>query len=478
MRDKFSWRLRPSDTEFNRLWKEAIFVFDTNVLLGFYRLSRSTSNDLLSLLDHLKGRIWLPFQVGNEFFEHREETIGDECNAFQEAVKSVDKWVSEQSSLNWLRAQFNQAGRIVGAEIGPQLEKMDSYIKEVKKTGDEIKSRIETAKNLHAPPSPDSDYILERILTLFEGRVGESYEKKRLEQLYKEAAERYKDDIPPGFKDKDKPGNKPYNDYIIWSQLLEHAKSIPTDVIFVTGERKADWWEMIDNQIKSPHFLLRKEFREITGKEFWMYSPERFLEEAKEHLAIEVKESSIKETIAVSEEEARSEEVTNALEFLNQKSNLSELVRQKFSAGFSLKSKITLVDIPATTISELENALRALSQYLIEEVPGIKTTLSKTLDKLSTKIPNGRAILFDVYYGRNAASVLQWITHYYRSNKPLDDDNIGNFIFIFNDVNNARDAAILVSDILPTKSIFIVGFISSDDKFNLFFCNNGSVFTP
>jgi hypothetical protein len=35
MRDLFSEYYRPTDEEFSRLWQDAIFVFDTNVLLRY-----------------------------------------------------------------------------------------------------------------------------------------------------------------------------------------------------------------------------------------------------------------------------------------------------------------------------------------------------------------------------------------------------------------------------------------------------------
>ncbi len=45
MKNLFSWRLPLSQDNFAELWEKATFVFDTNFLLDFYRVSSSTSDD-------------------------------------------------------------------------------------------------------------------------------------------------------------------------------------------------------------------------------------------------------------------------------------------------------------------------------------------------------------------------------------------------------------------------------------------------
>ena len=42
MKDIFKGYYRPSDDEFKKMWEEGIFVFDTNVLLNFYRYKKET----------------------------------------------------------------------------------------------------------------------------------------------------------------------------------------------------------------------------------------------------------------------------------------------------------------------------------------------------------------------------------------------------------------------------------------------------
>ncbi|WP_426065396.1 PIN-like domain-containing protein [Flavobacterium sp. DSP2-3-1] len=37
--------------DFQKIWKEGVFIFDSNVLLDLYRLPESAKNDLLGVLD-------------------------------------------------------------------------------------------------------------------------------------------------------------------------------------------------------------------------------------------------------------------------------------------------------------------------------------------------------------------------------------------------------------------------------------------
>lgn len=73
------------------IWDDAIFVFDTNVLLKLYRTSRDTCAAILSILKKLKGRLFLPHQVGVEFFKHREEEIAIQVNTFESMRRYLKK---------------------------------------------------------------------------------------------------------------------------------------------------------------------------------------------------------------------------------------------------------------------------------------------------------------------------------------------------------------------------------------------------
>ncbi len=56
MRDKFHAYYRPSDAEFQAMWKEGIFAFDASMLLHIYRYSEKTRTTFLEILRQLDIR--------------------------------------------------------------------------------------------------------------------------------------------------------------------------------------------------------------------------------------------------------------------------------------------------------------------------------------------------------------------------------------------------------------------------------------
>jgi hypothetical protein len=66
--------------DFQNIWKEGLFIFDSNVLLDLYRLPESAKNDLLGVFrnENFNNRIWIGFQVMMEFLNNRLTVIGDQ----------------------------------------------------------------------------------------------------------------------------------------------------------------------------------------------------------------------------------------------------------------------------------------------------------------------------------------------------------------------------------------------------------------
>lgn len=66
----------------------------------------------------------------------------------------------------------------------------------------------------------------------------------------------------------------------MWKQIIAKAKSDSKPVIFITDDKKEDWWLEQSGRTISPRPELIEEFTAQTGQKFWMYSVERFVEEA------------------------------------------------------------------------------------------------------------------------------------------------------------------------------------------------------
>jgi len=100
--------------------------------------------------------------------------------------------------------------------------------------------------------------------------------------------------------DDGKDENRPYGDYYLWLQIIQHAKSVGLPIILVTSERKEDWWEKISGKTTGPRPELMREAKQVSGQRILIYQTDRFLEHALQRFKQPVNENAIEEIRAVS----------------------------------------------------------------------------------------------------------------------------------------------------------------------------------
>ncbi len=267
-----------SEQEINELWESALFVFDANVLLNFYRYSDSTVDEFIKVLNSIRSRIWLPYQVGKEVHRNRLNVISEQIEVHKDSIKSMES--IHQSFSNKNRNPFLSS---------PLIQDFDKTISLIK---NELLEKQKKYENRIL-----NDDIIERIANLFEEGVGEEYSIEKMEEIKKQGVIRYSASIPPGYKDKSKKENPedPYGDLIIWFQIIDKAKKDNKAVIFITDDEKEDWWSEKSGKALGPRVELRKEFGIKVNSLFSMYKPFRFLELAKKKLTITVDQTVIDE---------------------------------------------------------------------------------------------------------------------------------------------------------------------------------------
>ena len=75
MIDMFKGYSDYSEEEYKNIWNNALIVVDSNILLNFYRYSEDTRNKIFEILEKLKSRLWIPYQVGKEFFDNKNKVM-------------------------------------------------------------------------------------------------------------------------------------------------------------------------------------------------------------------------------------------------------------------------------------------------------------------------------------------------------------------------------------------------------------------
>jgi hypothetical protein len=261
MKDIFFGYYQPSDDDFSVLWREGVFVFDTNVLLNMYSYPDSVREVFFSVLRRIQSRIWIPFHVGVEFHRNRFSRLMQSNKPVQNFLSKIKKISSE---LNEDVARIELEKRNIGSyDVEGGLESIHNACLS-------LSSAVEQACE-HLPPISLNDPIAEKLSSLLSGKVGHSpKDQEEINKLQEEADKRFSKMIPPGYCDKDKVGEEfrfqgidyqnRYGDLIVWRQFLNHLQGEDVkNAIFVTGDRKEDWWWKVDGKTLGPHPELFEE---------------------------------------------------------------------------------------------------------------------------------------------------------------------------------------------------------------------------
>jgi len=307
MRKNFPGYFKLTEIDIKELWDNALITLDANILLNLYRYSDETKENFFKILEKIKDRVWIPHHSAKEFFDNRLNVISQQEKAYEDAI----------SSLKAVEQEFKNSRQ------HPFISKKS--LKKFSALTEEICGELDTNKEFHNKRIVQDD-ILERIEKLFEKKVGEEFSKEKMCDLFKTGEERFKDKIPPGYKDSGKKDltekdTRKYGDYIIWEQILTKSKEDKFGIILVTDDRKEDWWIRFNGKTLGPRPELTKEFKTTTNQSFHMYQSDRFLEFARDYLNEDVKQNSIDEIRELRrlDEKERLRNLNKHKEFLNYK---------------------------------------------------------------------------------------------------------------------------------------------------------------
>lgn len=284
MKNLFPGHFANSSQDIDKLWQNCIFVLDANVLLSLYRYSDSTRSELLKVFEAIAERLWIPHQVAYEYLTNRLIVISEQAKFYDDAIKRIDslkKLLENSNQHPFVNPETLEKSSVIFGSLTEELTE-NRRIHDKRITQDEIKDKLQE---------------------IFFNNVGESYQKDKLEEIILSGKARYDERIPPGFGDAKKGGDsalfidrcKPYGDYVVWLQMLDHAKILDRPMIFVTGDVKEDWWTVFQGKTVGPHPLLVQEFLADTGNSFYMYTPDKFLERASSYLDQAASEESVQE---------------------------------------------------------------------------------------------------------------------------------------------------------------------------------------
>jgi DNA-binding CsgD family transcriptional regulator len=305
MKELYSGYSKKTEKELKELWKNSLITFDTNVILNLYRYSDSTRIAILELIKKFEKQIFLTFQVGLEYNRNRYEIISDQENShndFLKKLKIIEDDLNSKDSPPFLSDSLHNS-----------LSKVFNNVEK------EVKEHIESFQKM-----PDNDEIFNKIEKLFKGKITEKFDEERIKQIYQDGKLRFEKKIPPGYEDHKKPEERRYGDLIFWLQILEKSNKEKKSIILISDERKEDWiWKLKNGKTIGPRQELIEEMKTFSGKDFHIYSSERFINFGQMYLQENVNDKAIQEIESI------------------KKSDLEAQVRrlEKLSKSAILKSK-------------------------------------------------------------------------------------------------------------------------------------------
>lgn len=281
-----------TEEDYRFLLASGLVVLDTNALLNLYRYHAKTREDLLGILTRIKDRLWIPYQAMYEFWQGRSSVIGNHSREIEGIIDSLFK--SRSDLERGIRTWANRIG-LPQEEAAEILSTIESAVGDVT---DKIREMSADDAFKHAEDTA-KDPVITALSSILEGNVGDPLTPDELRKVKKEAAQRIADKRPPGWKDAGKRDN-PEGDYIIWFQTLLEAKRRRTDVLFVTGDVKDDWWRREQGEVRGPLPELAYEMRVVADARLFMLRPASLLIHAGDALGLQISKESVQDAQRVS----------------------------------------------------------------------------------------------------------------------------------------------------------------------------------
>ncbi len=360
MKDLFPGHFKESEKNLKQVWDSCIFVFDANILLNFYRYSDSTRREFLQLLQKIQERVWLPHRAAEEYLNNRLSVIDQQERSYDETAKSI----------NSLRSDLDNARQ------HPFVSQQT--MNQVNKIFDLLCNELSENKGIHTKRILN-DEIKESISSIFENNVGQPYSREDLEKMIIDGEERYKQKIPPGFKDGTKSGDsdvftekcRKYGDLIVWNQVIDKSIEAKKGIVLVTDDKKEDWWEKFKGKTVGPRPELVKEFKDRAENTFHMYQADRFLELARENLNEQVSDEIVEEIREVRRRDKIAYKKMKEMEFIKRRKvkvhHLMDELEQTRHQMMSYEKEMSMLQEKRHMLENERNSLREHRNHILHD---------------------------------------------------------------------------------------------------------------
>lgn len=260
-------KLKVGNVQIKELVDNGYVVFcDTNVYLRIYDYSPEFADFAIKCLSEISKSLYLTY---TSFLEYKKHYMGKYAAA-KTKIENYNKKLDE------ITAKYKE-------DMIKEFERIQQYhFPDIDALKTRAIAKVDDLKNLFSAYYDDHELLvaindqyltqdpIKSFVDLLSQRILPAYTMERIYELCDEGQKRFKNQTPPGFKDKDKNGIRQYSDFILWSEIIDYAMQKKRNIIFVTDDVKIDWWDTVENtdgtSSKVFHPKLISEFEKKTGQ--------------------------------------------------------------------------------------------------------------------------------------------------------------------------------------------------------------------
>jgi len=243
--------------------EDCVFILDTNILLAPYNAGSGSLVKIIDILSRLKveNRLFIPEQVIKEFVKNRPKKISEVYGKVENIKNNLPK--IQKINLPVLEKDS------ICKDIEDLYKEIGEKKKEINGKLNDLQRKIRDW-NGNDPVSLSYNELITKAIV-----IQHSFSKEEINSRLKIMSEHK---IPPGYMDSKKDDGG-IGDVLIWLSILDLGKKDNCNIVLVTNDEKADWYQRNDKKGFSVRYELVDEFfRHSEGNNFVAISFPRFLE--------------------------------------------------------------------------------------------------------------------------------------------------------------------------------------------------------
>lgn len=253
---------------FDSVWQHGYIVLDTSTLDYIERCNVKMAKKLMDIFLIINKRVLTPHHV-KEVEMKNYLNLNKEKTTYSELV---NKLIDDISLLHAISAKGkieSKVQKFLNKLMRYEHIKLVNILNKAKNKGKEELLRTLNSQEFKREIDEYDIFLQSETVKNFYQKVMHNklkgFSNDELQSIEREGLDRIKNKIPPAFKDGNKTHNQ-FGDLIIWKEILQLAKDSSMPIIFITEDRKYDWFDD-GKSAKIMHNKLKKEVKSLCKRD-------------------------------------------------------------------------------------------------------------------------------------------------------------------------------------------------------------------